>query len=103
MDLRSQELFHFCPRCGTQNNKREVFCSFCRLPLSHFITYPVWQIEKTLQQQNISVPFKPPPIMLGHNIDTDKDIFITDTARTSGMYVIGGTRVGKSTLLTGVF
>src|SRR6266700_2951930 len=42
-------------------------------------------------------------IVLGENLDTHKDITISDTERTSGMYVIGGTGVGKSTLLTGVF
>src|SRR6266700_4346744 len=42
-------------------------------------------------------------IVLGENLDTHKDITISDTERTSGMYVIGGMGVGKSTLLTGVF
>jgi hypothetical protein len=42
-------------------------------------------------------------VFLGRNTHTKKDITITETERTSGMHVLGGTGTGKSTLATGVF
>lgn len=56
---------------------------------------------RTVQMTQItSSPAPASPVVIGRNLKTDKDIIITDTERTSGLHVLGGTGTGKSTLAT---